>query len=129
MGLGDNALAALATRGLVEMKRLGVAMGADEATFAGLAGMGDLITTCISPHSRNRRVGELLASGTRLDDILSGMNGVPESVSTASLCLGLAEKYGLSMPISAQVGEILWKGKDLRQALDDLMNRTRKDED
>ncbi len=129
MGLGDNALAALATRGLVEMKRLGMAMGADEATFSGLAGMGDLITTCVSPHSRNRRVGELLASGVTLDDILSGMTGVPESVTTTSLCLKLAEKFGISMPITAQVGEILWSGKDPRRALDDLMNRSRKDED
>jgi glycerol-3-phosphate dehydrogenase (NAD(P)+) len=91
--------------------------------------MGDLITTCVSPHSRNRKVGELLASGKSLDDILAHMNGVPESVTTTSLCLKLAAKYGVSMPITTQVGEILWSGKDPRQALDDLMTRTRKDED
>lgn len=129
MKLGDNALSALATRGLAEMKRLGVAMGGDEATFAGLAGMGDLITTCVSPHSRNRRVGELLAGGATLDDILANMNGVPESVTTTGLCLKLAAGFGISMPIAAQVGEILWNKKDLRRALDDLMNRTQKDED
>ncbi len=129
MGLGDNALSALATRGLAEMKRLGVAMGGDESTFAGLAGMGDLITTCVSPHSRNRRVGELLASGATLDAILANMSGIPESVTTTSLCLRLADRYAVAMPIAFEVGEILWKNKDLRQALHDLMTRTRKDED
>lgn len=129
MGLGDNALAALATRGLAEMKRLGAAMGGDEATFAGLAGMGDLITTCMSPHSRNRAVGERLARGAALDAILAEMHGVPESVTTTSLCLELAKRHGVSMPITAQVGAILWEGKDIRRALGDLMNRSRKDED
>lgn len=129
MGLGDNALAALATRGLVEMKRLGVSLGGDEATFSGLAGMGDLITTCISPHSRNRAVGEQLAAGRRLDDILAGMSGIPESVTTTGLCVKLAEQHHVSMPITRQVAEVLWEGKELEQALDELMTRARKDED
>ncbi len=129
MGLGDNALSALATRGLAEMKRLGVAMGGEEATFAGLAGMGDLITTCVSPHSRNRRVGEELAKGKTLESILAGMTGIPESVTTTSLCLDLAKRHGISMPITREVGEILWHGKDIRRALGDLMARSRKDED
>lgn len=126
--LGDNALAALATRGLVEMTRLGMALGAQAATFSGLAGMGDLITTCCSAHSRNRRVGELLAEGKSLDEILAGINGVPESVVTTSLALSLARKLGIDMPITLEVAAVLWEGKNPEAALHDLMNRTRKDE-
>ena len=129
MKLGDNALAALATRGLVEMTRLGVALGGDAATFSGLAGMGDLITTCISAHSRNRQVGTRLAAGEKLEDILAGMTGVPESVTTTSLAVGLAKKHHVAMPITEQVASVLWEGKSPAQALDELMNRARKDED
>lgn len=129
MGLGDNALAALATRGLVEMMRLGVAMGGEPATFSGLAGMGDLITTCISEHGRNRRVGTLLAEGRSLQSILDDMNGEPESLTTTSVTLGLARRHHVSMPITEQVAAVLWDGKTPMQALDELMNRARKDED
>lgn len=129
MGLGDNALAALATRGLVEMTRLGAALGAEPSTFSGLAGMGDLITTCISDLSRNRAVGRQLAEGRKLDEILAGMNGVPESVSTTSLAVNLARQHHVDMPITEQVAAVLWEGKAPQQALDELMNRARKDED
>lgn len=129
MGLGANTLAALMTRGLVEMTRLGVAMGGEASTFSGLAGMGDLITTCVSDLSRNRQVGTLLASGKTLDDILASMNGVPESVTTTSLALELAEKLHVDMPITTQVAALLREGKAPARALDELMNRARKDED
>lgn len=126
--LGDNALAALTTRGLVEMTRLGTAMGGQATTFSGLAGMGDLITTCCSTHSRNRRVGEMLAAGKSLDEILAGISGVPESVVTTSLVLALARKLGIDMPITREVAAVLWEGKKPEAALHDLMNRARKDE-
>lgn len=129
MNLGDNALAALTTRGLVEMVRLGVRLGADAPTFSGLAGMGDLITTCISPHSRNRRVGKLLAEGKNLDAILADMKGIPESVTTTRLALELARKHHVELPITEQVAAVLWEGKPPEQALDELMTRARKDED
>ncbi len=129
MQLGNNALAALATRGLAEMTRLGVALGGEAATFSGLAGMGDLITTCISDLSRNRRVGARLAAGETLDSILAGMTGVPESVTTTSLAVDLAKRHGVSMPITEQVAAVLWGGKSPERALEELMNRARKDED
>ncbi|MCC8166572.1 MAG: NAD(P)-dependent glycerol-3-phosphate dehydrogenase [Planctomycetes bacterium] len=129
MGLGDNALAALATRGLAEMTRLGTQLGAEPQTFSGLAGMGDLITTCISPLSRNRYVGEKLAAGESLDAILAGMNGVPESVTTTRLAVGLARRNFVDMPITFQVAGVLWDGKDPCEALEELMTRARKDED
>lgn len=129
MGMGDNALSALITRGVVEMTRLGVALGGEAATFSGLAGVGDLITTCISPLGRNRRVGMLLAQGKSLDDILSQINGVPESVSTTTLALDLARRHYIDMPITEQVAKVLWEGRKPEMALDDLMNRARKDED
>ncbi|MCD8140950.1 MAG: NAD(P)-dependent glycerol-3-phosphate dehydrogenase [Planctomycetaceae bacterium] len=129
MELGDNTLAALATRGLVEMTRLGVALGAEASTFSGLAGMGDLITTCISDFSRNRAVGRRLAGGETLETILASINGVPESVSTTSLAVSLAKKHHIDMPITEQVAAVLWDRKSPQQALDELMNRARKDED
>ena len=112
------------------MLRLGVAMGGEASTFAGLAGMGDLITTCVSAHSRNRRVGVQLAEGRSLQEILDGMNGaVPESVTTTSLALALADRYSVDMPITREVGAVLWEGKPPARGLDDLMSRARKDED
>lgn len=128
MKQGDNALAALVTRGLVEMTRLGVAMGGEAATFSGLAGMGDLVLTCITPHSRNRHVGLLLAQGRRLDDILAEMSGVPESVTTTELVLKLAEKHHVDMPICREVAEVLWKGKEPQKSLKELMTREQRDE-
>jgi glycerol-3-phosphate dehydrogenase (NAD(P)+) len=99
LGVGDNTRAAVMSRGLAEITRVGVAMGAEAATFSGLAGMGDLIATCMSPHSRNRAVGEQLGRGRSLDEILSSMNMVAEGVKTAALVLDLARGYGLRLPI------------------------------
>lgn len=129
LGLGDNSKAALMTRGLAEISRLGVEMGADQNTFAGLAGMGDLVVTCMSKHSRNRGVGERLGKGESLSEIQAGMAMVAEGVVTAESALGLAKKYNVDMPICQAVGEILFQGKDARQALVDLMTREPKSEE
>lgn len=129
MEMGDSALAALVTRGLAEITRLGVAMGAEPSTFSGLAGLGDLILTCVSPHGRNRRVGMMLAEGKSVQEILESSNSVPESITTTTLAVELARKHGILMPMTEQVAEILLKGKDPRLALEELMTRARKDED
>lgn len=128
MELGDNAMAALITRGIVEMSRLGVAIGADAQTFSGLAGLGDLVTTCISPHGRNRSVGIQLAQGKKLNDILASISGVAEGVTTTQSLYGLAKHIGVDMPIAEQVAAVLWEGKKAELALSDLMTRSRKDE-
>jgi glycerol-3-phosphate dehydrogenase (NAD(P)+) len=107
LGVGDNTRAAVMTRGLAELSRLGVAMGAEPATFAGLAGMGDLVVTCISPYSRNRAVGEQLGRGRRLEDILAEMNMVAEGVTTAELVLDLAERYSLELPICRVINQVV----------------------
>lgn len=101
--VGDNTRAAVMARGLAELTRLGVALGAKPATFAGLAGMGDLVVTCMSPHSRNRMVGEQLGKGRRLEEILAEMHMVAEGVNTAVLSLDLAERHGLDLPICRQI--------------------------
>lgn len=126
--LGDNAKSALITRGLVEMTRFGVAQGAEPATFAGLAGMGDLIATCISPHGRNRHVGECLARGQPLQEILDAMNMVAEGVTTAQSVHQQSQQLGIAMPITEAVYRILYEGKDPQQALTDLMLRSPKSE-
>ena len=107
LGVGDNTRAAVMSRGLAELTRLGVVMGAQPATFAGLAGMGDLIATCMSPHSRNRAVGEQLGKGRRLDDILAEMHMVAEGVRTASVALELAERHGLDLPICTMIDKVV----------------------
>ena len=107
LSVGDNTRAAVISRGLAELTRLGVAMGAEERTFAGLAGMGDLIATCMSPLSRNRQVGERLGRGERIEDILAGMHMVAEGVRTATTASGLAERYHLEMPICNEVRRVL----------------------
>lgn len=107
LGVGDNTRAAVMARGLAELTRLGVAMGAEQATFAGLAGMGDLIVTCMSPHSRNRKVGEQLGQGRSLEEILSEMNMVAEGVKTAELVLDLAERHGVDLPICAAINQVV----------------------
>ena len=107
IGVGDNTRAAVMSRGLAELTRLGVAMGAEAATFAGLAGMGDLIATCMSPHSRNRTVGELLGQGRKLDEILAEMSMVAEGVKTASTVLELAARYGLAMPVCEEINLVV----------------------
>jgi glycerol-3-phosphate dehydrogenase (NAD(P)+) len=123
LGFGDNAKSALLTRGLVEMARFGVALGADHETFFGLAGLGDLITTCVSRHGRNRQVGERLARGEKLADILGGMSMVAEGVYTARSVHQRATKMGIDMPITSEVYRVLYEDKDPRTAVDDLMTR------
>lgn len=127
LGFGDNAKAALLTRGLLEMARFGVAHGAEMATFWGLAGMGDLITTCMSRHGRNRHVGERLGKGEKLSDILQ-MNMVAEGVYTARSVHDKAAKMGLSMPITDEVYRVLYENKDPLTAVNDLMLREPKKE-
>jgi glycerol-3-phosphate dehydrogenase (NAD(P)+) len=123
LGFGDNALAALMTRGLAEMTRFGVALGAESQTFAGLAGMGDLITTCMSRHGRNRHVGERLARGETLTAILASMPMVAEGVYTTHSVYDRAKQMGIDMPITTEVYRVLYEGKDARTAVDDLMLR------
>jgi glycerol-3-phosphate dehydrogenase (NAD(P)+) len=107
LGVGDNTRAAVMSRGLAELIRLGEAMGAKPATFAGLAGMGDLIATCVSPHSRNRAVGEQLGTGRKLADILDEMHMVAEGVNTATVALELAERHGLDLPICRMIDRVV----------------------
>lgn len=128
LGLGDNTIGALMTRGLAEMVRLGRKMGADPMTFAGLSGIGDLITTCTSRHSRNRYVGEQLGKGRKIEEILSSMKMVAEGVNTTRSAYRLAEKHGVEMPITTEVYNILFADKDPRIALYGLMTRSPKPE-
>ncbi len=124
LALGDNAKSALVTRGLVEMARLGVAMGARPETFFGLAGLGDLVTTCFSRHSRNRSVGERLGRGESLESILQSMSAVAEGVATTRALFGPeSEGRAALMPIAEQVHAILFEGKDPATAVADLMSR------
>lgn len=127
-GFGDNTKAALQPRGLVEIVRLGTAMGADPITFAGLSGMGDLIVTCMSRHSRNRHVGEQIGKGRKLEDILKEMVMVAEGVKTTKSAYALSQKYKVEMPIIKQVYQILFENKDARDALKELMLRGPKEE-
>ena len=126
--LGHNARAALITRGLAEMIRLGLAMGADPRTFYGLSGVGDLILTCTGPLSRNHSVGVRLGKGERLDGILASMQAVAEGVRTAKAALGLAQRCGVDMPIVQEVNAVLFADKSCRQAVGDLMERGAKEE-
>jgi glycerol-3-phosphate dehydrogenase (NAD(P)+) len=126
--LGDNAKAALLTRSLVEMARFGVALGADQATFFGLAGLGDLITTCVSRHGRNHHVGTRLGRGEKLNDILAGMSMVVEGVYTTRSVRDKAAQLGLEMPITAEVYRVLYEDKDPLAAVSDLMLREPKGE-
>jgi glycerol-3-phosphate dehydrogenase (NAD(P)+) len=116
LDVGDNTRAAVITRGLAEMIRLGEAMGADPRTFAGLTGLGDLIATCMSPLSRNRCVGEQLARGRSLDDVITEMNQVAEGVRTARPVMEVADEHGVSMPIAAEVDAVINEGRDPREA-------------
>ncbi len=128
LGFGDNTKAALLTRGMVEIARLGVAMGANRQTFSGLAGIGDLVTTCVSPHGRNRAVGERIGRGEKLRDILDSMDQVAEGVPTTKAARRLAKKHGLEMPITEQVHAVLFHGKSPLRAVTDLMLRRPKGE-
>ncbi len=126
--LGDNTTGALLTRGLAEMTRLGAKMGAVAETFAGLSGLGDLVTTCISPYSRNRTVGERIGRGEKLSDILSSMTMVAEGVPTTRAAVRLADKFEADMPITRQVYAVLFESKPPAQALGELMTRELKSE-
>jgi glycerol-3-phosphate dehydrogenase (NAD(P)+) len=123
LGFGDNAKSALLTRAVVEMARFGVALGAEQQTFFGLAGIGDLMTTCISPHGRNRHVGERLAHGEKLPDILASMTMVAEGIFTTRSVHDKAAEMNIDVPIMAEVYRVLHENKDPRAAVLDLMTR------
>jgi glycerol-3-phosphate dehydrogenase (NAD(P)+) len=128
MGYGYNTMAALLTRGLAEMARLGIAMGGSPATFSGLAGMGDLVLTCTGGLSRNRSLGVRLGKGEKLADIMQGMKTVAEGVKTARAARDLAKKHGIEMPIVDEIHQLLYEGKDPKRAISDLMTRELKGE-
>jgi glycerol-3-phosphate dehydrogenase (NAD(P)+) len=128
MGFGHNTMAALITRGLAEITRLGVAMGAHAATFSGLAGMGDLVLTCTGTLSRNRTVGFRIGQGEALEEILKGMRGVAEGVNTVQAVRNLAGDHGVEMPISQEVHALLWEGRTAKEAVRNLMIRDPKPE-
>jgi glycerol-3-phosphate dehydrogenase (NAD(P)+) len=128
LGYGDNTKAALMTRGLAELARLGVAMGGDPLTFAGLAGMGDLIATCSSPQSRNRHVGSELGKGRSLDEIIDEMNMVAEGVKTTAAVIELAARYEVEMPLASFVGRVLYEGARPADLVPELMLRKAKPE-
>lgn len=128
LGYGDNAKAALVTRGLAEITRLGVAMGADPLTFMGLSGVGDLVVTCTSPHSRNWRAGKLLGEGGNLNTILNEMGMVVEGVSTAKAAYELAQERDIDMPITEAIYKVVYEDAEAKYVILDLMNREGKAE-
>lgn len=128
LGYGDNTKAALMTRGLAEIARLGKAMGAEESTFMGLSGVGDLIVTCTSMHSRNRRAGILLGEGKSLQETLDIVHMVVEGVNTATAAYELSKKYNVTMPIVEEAYDILFNGKNAREAVLSLMTREKREE-
>ncbi len=128
LGFGTNAKAAILSRGLAEISRLGSVMGANPATFSGISGLGDLVTTCISPYSRNRFVGEQIGKGKSLKDVVRHMRMVAEGVPTAKSAYALSIKYKVDMPITAQVYQVLYKNKQPLNAVRDLMLREGKEE-
>jgi glycerol-3-phosphate dehydrogenase (NAD(P)+) len=128
LGFGHNTKAALITRGLAEIARLGAAMGANPLTFAGLSGMGDLVLTCTGGLSRNRMVGEKLGQGMDIGEVLGEMKMVAEGVNTAKAAYGLSKKHGVTMPIVEQTYLLLYEGKDPKQVVRDLMTRDLKSE-
>ena len=128
MGFGDNTKAALMTRGLTEMARLGVALGGREETFAGLSGVGDLIVTCTSMHSRNRRAGILIGQGKTAEEAMKEVGAVVEGYYAAATAKALADQVGVEIPIIQAAYDALYHGKDARQALNELMSRSRKHE-
>ena len=127
LGYGDNAKAALITRGMAEIARLGVAMGGKYQTYTGLSGIGDLIVTCASMHSRNRRAGILIGEGTSPEDAVKQV-GTVEGYYCCHAAWELAQQHGVSMPITEQLYHILFDGADPQQALNNLMNRPKKHE-
>lgn len=123
MGVGANTRSAVITRGLAELTRLGVAMGGEPATFAGLAGMGDLIATCTSPQSRNRHVGVELGKGRPIAEILGEMHMVAEGVKTSRVVVELADRHGIEMPIAREVHDVIYRNRTPRQAYRGLIRR------
>jgi len=128
MGFGTNTKAALLTRGLVEIVRLGVRLGAQKETFFGLSGLGDLATTCMSAHSRNRWLGEEIGKGKKAKDVLKKTEMVVEGVATTRSAYELSKKLAVEMPITEKIYEVLYEGKDLKKAVFELMTRTLKAE-
>lgn len=128
LGYGDNARAALMTRGLAEISRLGVALGASPMTFLGLTGVGDLIVTCMSAHSRNRTAGVHLGEGMAIDEVLGTMGMVVEGVPTTKAAYALAQERGISMPIVEHMYDVLFRDANVTEAARDLMSRSRKSE-
>ncbi len=128
LGYGANTKAALLARGLVEISRLGVTMGARRETFWGISGLGDLVTTCISPYSRNRAVGERIGKGERVKEIIASMEMVAEGIYTAKSAYRLSLKYNVELPITKEVYLVLYRNKKPLNAVDDLMRRERRKE-
>lgn len=128
LGTGDNTRAAVITRGLAELTRLGVAMGGEATTFSGLAGMGDLIATCMSPQSRNRAVGEALGRGQVIADIIADMNQVAEGVKSAPVVTGLGERFGVELPISEEIRAVVEDGRTAEDAYRGLLRRPQQGE-
>lgn len=126
LGYGDNTKAALITRGIAEIARLGMAMGGRFETFCGLSGIGDLIVTCASMHSRNRRAGILIGQGKTMDEAMKEVKMVVEGVYSAKAAMGLAEKYQVQIPIIEQVNNVLFENKPASEAMKDLMTRDKK---
>ena len=128
LGFGANTKAAILTRGLAEISRLGVAMGGRRETFSGLSGIGDLITTCISPYSRNRWFGEMLGMGKKTEEILKGTEMIVEGITTAKSAYELSRKYKISMPITLEIYNLIYKNKSPKDVVSDLMLRSPKQE-
>ncbi len=128
LGFGDNAKAALITRGICEIARLGKVMGANKSTFAGLSGIGDLIVTCTSMHSRNRRAGILIGKGKGLDEVLKEIGMVVEGITTTKVAYKLAKRYNVEMPITGEIYNVIYNGGDAKEAVTNLMTRSRKHE-
>lgn len=128
LGFGDNTKSGLLTRGLFEMVKLGVRLGANPNTFFGLSGVGDLMTTCFSPHGRNLRVGRELGRGKKIQEILSGMEMVAEGVDTSEAIHELALRVGVELPIMSEVYQVLFRGKDCSRAVEDLLSRDAREE-
>jgi glycerol-3-phosphate dehydrogenase (NAD(P)+) len=128
LGFGTNTKAALLSRGLTEISRLGYAMGAKFRTFSGISGLGDLVTTCISPYSRNRFIGEQIAKGKSLEQIKKHMQMIAEGVPTTKSAYSLSLKYKVEMPITKEVYFVLYKNKSPLEAVKELMAREKKEE-
>ncbi len=129
LGLGDNARAALVARGLAEMRRLGRALGAQDATFAGVAGVGDLMTTCYAPHGRNRALGLALARGQNPMDFLSQSSTVAEGAWTCRAAVELGRRVAVELPIASQVASVIWESVPVAQAVHQLLSRSPKEDD